>query len=230
VHYADPANTNLLVEVYEMEDSQSAYGIFSITRQTSAWSEKFGSLAAIEGSYISFWKSRYYVTVSFTSGQQFDAGFLSVFAADISGRIPGESLYPPIIERFGDLSRDGKTVFLEGNIALSNFYYFDYKNIFQLKQAAAGSSDGYYWIIMDYPDSANALAVITDANQKVTANKRFSDVTMTFQGFSCHDNKGNDILLRQIGHYIAILVVKEPAIQVVPLMDSISTRIENEKL
>jgi hypothetical protein len=230
VHYADPANTNLLVEVYEMEDSQSAYGIFSITRRTSAWSDSFGSLAAIEGSYISFWKSRYYVTVSFTSGQQFDAAVLSVFAADISGRIPGESIYPPIIEKFRNLSQDGKTIFLEGNIALSNFYYFDYKNVFQLKQAAAGSADGYHWIIMDYPDSTNALAVVTDANQKVSANKRFSDVAMTFQGFSCRDNKGNNILLRQIGHYIAILVVKDAELQVVPLMDSISAKIENEKL
>jgi hypothetical protein len=228
VHYADPANTNLLVEVYEMEDAQSAYGIFSITRQTSAWSDNFGSLAAIEGSYISFWKSKYYVTISFTSGQQFDAAVLSVFAKDISGRIPGESVYPRIVESFRDLSPDGKTVFLEGNIALSNFYYFDYKNIFQLREAAAGSGEGYHWIIMDYPDSSNALAVITDANQKVSANKRFSDIAMTFKGFTCKDNKGNSILLRQIGQSIAILVIKDPSIQIVPLMDSISSRIENE--
>jgi hypothetical protein len=73
------------------------------------------------------------------------------------------------------------------------------------------------------------MSVVTDANQKMAANKRFSDVAMAFQGFSCRDNKGNAILVRQVGNYIAILVGLDPEIQLVPLMDSISSKIENER-
>jgi hypothetical protein len=228
-HYSDPMLTSLQAEIYEMENPESAYGIFSITRIGSEWVYHPGNLAALEDSYISLWKGRYFVTVSYTSGSNYRQDVLTEFASAIAAKIPDEGDCPAIVDKFRELSLDNRPVFLEGNLALSNFYYFDYKNIFQLSEAAAGSGDNYHWIIINYPDSAKAMSVVTEVNLKMANNKRFSDVAMAFQGFSCRDNKGNAILVRQVGHYIAILVGLDPQIQLVPVMDSISSKIENEK-
>jgi hypothetical protein len=228
-HYSDPMLTSLQAEIYEMKNPESAYGIFGITRLGSDWLYHPGNLAALEDSYISLWKGRYFVTISYTSGSNYRQDVLTEFATVIAAKIPDEGDCPAIVEKFRGLSLDNKPVFLEGNLALSNFYYFDYKNIFQISEAAAGSGQNFHWIIITYPDSAKAMSVVTDANQKMAANKRFSDVAMAFQGFSCRDNKGNAILVRQIGNYIAILVGLDPEIQLVPLMDSISSKIENER-
>ena len=228
VHYADTSLNNLLVEIYEMEDAPSAYGIFSITRLASEWSVRQGTIFAIAESYISSWKDRYFITVSFASGKKVDGQGLRSFTENISAKINKVGTYPSIVNQFRDLSDNGKLVYLEGNIALSNFYYFDYRNIFQLHEAVAGSATGYHWIIMNYADSIAAQAVLTDTKLKVSENKRFTDLEMTFHGFSCRDNKSNLILVRQAGHYIAIIVAVDPAIQLVPLMDEISLKIENE--
>lgn len=228
-HFTDPSLTNLLVEIYEMEDAPSAYGIFSITRLSSDWSVKPGTIRAIEESYISSWKDKYFITISFVSGQKPSGQVLMSFADNISARISLSGENPPIVDQFRNLSNNGKLVYLEGSIALSNFYYFDYRNIFQLHEAVAGSSTNYRWIIITYADSLAAQAVLSDAKLKVSENKRFSDLAMTFQGFTCRDNKSNFIMVRLIGHYIAILVSVDPAVQLVPLMDAISLKIENEQ-
>jgi hypothetical protein len=230
VHYADPALNNLQAEVYEMEDDQSAYGIFSLTRLSSEWSDQFGSLAAIEGSYVSFWKSRYFVTISFMSGQGINQQALFDFALAISGKIDSPGEYPALVEKFRDQGSDRKPVFLEGNIALTNFYYFDYRNIFRLKEAVAVSANGYHRIIINYPDTAASQTAITGARQDVSVLKRFSGLETTFQGFSCRDNKGNLVLARQVENYIVILVSLDPALQLAPVMDEIILKIEHGNL
>jgi hypothetical protein len=221
---------NLQAEVYEMEDDQSAYGIFSLTRLSSEWSDQFGSLAAIEGSYVSFWKSRYFVTISFMSGQGINQQALFDFARAISGKIDSPGEYPALVEKFREAGSDRKPVFLEGNIALTNFYYFDYRNIFRLKEAVAVSANGYHRIIINYPDTAASQTAITGARQDVSVLKRFSGLEMTFQGFSCRDNKGNLVLARQVENYIVILVSLDPALQLAPVMDEIILKIEHGNL
>jgi hypothetical protein len=225
-NYTDNVPNNIRVEIYEMEDSPSAYGIFSISRISSEWTDQSGGLWAFEDGYVSFWKSDYFVTVSFSSGQNFDPVVLRNFGECISGKILEKSTYPRIIENFRDLSLDGKPVYLNGNISLSNFYYFDYRNVFQIREAAAGRGSGYNWIIVEYQDSSAALVVLNDAKQKVSENKRFSDLASTYRGFSCKDNKANSIMVRQTGQFITILVSTGQDVQLMAVMDAITSKIE----
>jgi len=226
-HYSDPSFNNIQVEIYEMIDAPSAYGIFSLTQQTSEWSKQYGNLSAVKEDYISFWKSRYYVNLSWSSRQHLDQPLLAGLANMIAQKIPEDGNYPDIINAFHVLDVGQKAVFLKGNLALSNFYYFDYKDIFKLQEALACSQGGHHRIVIKYPDQAKAFEIISGAKQSVLNNKRFTDVAMVFQGFSCKDNKGNFILIRQIENYIAILVALDSSISLVPLMDEITLKIEN---
>ncbi len=230
VHYADPALNNILVEIYEMADDASAYGIFSLSQQTNEWTKEFGNLSAGKEDYISFWKSRYYVSISWSSRQNLDKPSLSMMAILISQNIPEDGDYPEIVKSFEATEIGTKAAFLKGNLALSNFYYFDYKDIFELKEAVASTQVFYHRIIIKYPGKNKAIEVLSSATQSIMNNKRFTDVMMTFQGLSCRDNKGNMILIRQIENFIAILVGLDKNISLVPIMDEISLRIENNTM
>ena len=127
--YTDPSQNNILAEIYEMEDHRAAYGIFSISQQTLQWSEQFGSLSAVSDDYISFWKGKYYVNLSWSSRQHLDQPLLAKLALTVAAGIPGGGDYPKLVTDFQtDVIKD-KLIYLEGNLALSNFYYFDYHRI-----------------------------------------------------------------------------------------------------
>jgi hypothetical protein len=227
VHYADPSFNNIQVEIYEMIDAPSAYGIFSITQQAVEWSKQYGNLSAVKEDYISFWKSKYYVNLSWSSRQHLDQPLLAKLANLIGQKIPDEGTYPDLLQSFQTIDFGKKVIFLKGNLALSNFYYFDYKDIFKIQEALACSNGSHLRIVIKYPDHSKALEIVTGAKISISNNKRFSDVTMAFQGFSCRDNKGNLILIRQIENYIAILVAMDNTISLIPFMDQITQKIEN---
>jgi len=57
-------------------------------------------------------------------------------------------------------------------------------------------------------------------------NKRFTDVSMVYQGYTCKDNKGNVILVSQSGRYIIVLVALDPATSLTPIMEEVILKVE----
>lgn len=227
MQYADPSSSNIQFEVYEMSDPPSAYGIFSLTQQTVEWSAQFGNLSAVTQDYISFWKSRFYVNISWSSRQHFDGPLLDKLANLVVQKIPDTGNYPDMMNSFQEAGPDKKVIFLKGNLALSNFYYFDYRDIFKIKEALAYSFENHKRIIIKYPDKQTAIDRLTEARQSMLKNKRFTDMATAFQGFSCTDNKGNHILIRQIDHYAVILVALDKTASLEPVMEELTREIEN---
>lgn len=227
VQYTDPSTSNIQVEIYEMVDAPAAYGIFSITQQAENWSEQFGTLSAVNTDYISFWKSKYYVNLSWSTRQHLDEPMLDNLAKLVAKKLPAEGNYPDMLKTFPEAAPDKKVIYLKGNLALTNFYYFDYKDIFNIKEALAYSMGNHNRIIIKYPDQAKAVETLTGARQSLSNNKRYTDVATTFQGFSCRDNKGNHILIRQTGNYAVILVALDNSLSLEPFMNEITRKIEN---
>jgi len=227
VQYTDPSQNNILVEIYEMNNDWSAYGIFSLTQQMVIWTRSYGNLSAVSDDYISFWKGKYYVNLSWSSRQHIEEPLLAKVAGLIGDRIADQGEIPILITNFQADIPDVKLIYLKGNLALSNFYYFDYKDIFWLQQGVAWTSGTYHTIIIKYDNPDMAVTRLADSKSCISVNKRFSDVTNTFQGFSCKDNKGNLILVRQIENFIVILVGLDQTISLVPIMDDFSKKIES---
>jgi hypothetical protein len=225
--YADPSSSNILLEIYEMADDSSAYGIYSVMQQAVEWSQLYGNLSAVSQDYISFWKSRYYVNLSCSSRQLLEQPMLARLAELVGQKIPDAGNYPGLINNFKEDDPVRKVIYLKGNLALSNFYYIDYKDIFRIGEALAYSMGNHKSIIIKYPDKAEAIETLAGARQSMTNNKRFSDVVTAFQGFSCMDNKGNQILIRQIENYGVILVALDKGVSLEPYMDEITRKIEN---
>jgi hypothetical protein len=227
--YIDPSQNLIQAEIYEMADEEGAYGIFSISQSRTGWTNAYGTLSAVTTDYISFWKGKFYVILSWSSKQSADEPLLSNLARLISGKINSMDDFPEMVSALKNLTVGSNAVLIRGNLGLSNFYYFDYKDLFEISEGLASSNPGYHQIILRYSDTAKSIEVMQSARQSISANKRFSDITAAFQGFSCRDNKGNLVLTRQTGPYIIILVGLEEGRTLVAEMDVISREIENLK-
>lgn len=224
--YTDPSANTILVEIYEMDDVESAYGIFSISQQVMNWTSQYGSLSAVNENYISFWKDRFCVNLSWSSKQHTEEPLLATLAEMISGNIRETGELPGLVKSFRQLEPGGNIILLKGNIALSNFYYFDYKDVFKIREAAACTTGNLHIILIRYKDQPGAIDVVTNARQDFSNSKRFTDITMAFQGYSCRDNKDNNILVRQTGRYLVILVSGSNDVSLVHEMDDLTGKIE----
>lgn len=228
-HYTDPSSNNIQVEIYEMTDDYSAYGIFSLTQQTEEWTKEYGNLSAVSDDYISFWKNKYYINLSWSSRQHTEEPLLDTLAGRIADRVSVWGNYPELVRTFFTGEPGIKPVYLNGNLALSNFYYVDYKDIFSLTEGVAWNSGKYLTIIFKYDDPEKAGQTASSAKNSMSANKRFSDLTTAFKGYRCFDNKGNQLLVRQVENYIVVLVGLDKDFSLVPVMDDISRRIESQE-
>ncbi len=226
VDYADPEQTIIQLEIYEMLDPASAFGIFSLSQQAAEWKLDFGRTSASSKDYIAFWKGKYYVIVSWESRHPDDAPQLPRIAAMVDGAIQDQGEFPTLVNDFRAMDPAKKTVYMKGNLALSNFYYFDYKDIFEIVEGIGCSPGSHHRIVFRYSDEARALSVLASAKQLMINGKRFTDIAMSYQGFTCTDNKSNRIMVRQVGRYIAVLVALNPSVSLTPLMDEVMQKIE----
>jgi hypothetical protein len=139
----------------------------------------------------------------------------------VSGKIIEEGSLPDMVRAFPQDDPLSKSIYLKGRLGLSNFYYFDYKDIFQVQEGLAWMNDGFRKIIFKYADTAAAIDVVDKAKQSMANNKRFTDLADAFNGFSCKDNKGNKILAGQIENYLVILVGLDPDKPLEAFMDRV---------
>jgi len=225
--YSDPAQNITQAEIYEMTDAPSAYGIFSLMQQSPVWTNAYGQLAVVTNDYIAYWKGKYYVIISWNSRRDASSRSMETLAGMINENIKETGDYPGLISTFHATEPGKRAVFIEGNLALSNFYYFDYKDIFEISEAIACTPENHHRIIFRYPDASRALLVFSSAKQAMIANKRFTDVSMVYQGFTCKDNKGNLILVKQEDRFIIVLVSLKPGTALTPLMDEVVQKIES---
>lgn len=226
VDYFDQFQNITQAEIYEMEDAAAAYGIFSLTQQISEWNTLYGQLAVVTSDYIAFWKGRYYVNISWASRREASSKPMEQLAAKIGEAMTEYGEYPDMIRLFKALDPEKRIVFLNGNLALSNFYYFDYKDIFEISDAIACTPDDHHRIVFRYHDDAEAVKVFTSVKQSMISNKRFTDISMVYQGYTCKDNKGNVIMVRQSGQFIVVLVALKPGTALTPIMENVILKVE----
>jgi hypothetical protein len=224
--YFDQFQNITQAEIYEMEDAAAAYGIFSLTQQISEWGRTYGQSSVVTSDYIAFWKGHFYVNISWASRREDKSRPMEKLAGIISAAISVSGEYPGLISSVASSDPGKKTVFLNGNLALSNFYYFDYKDIFKISEAIACTPGDHHRIVFRYKDDSEALGVFASVKQSMISNKRFTDVAMVYHGYTCRDNKGNVILVRQSGRFIAVLVSLEEGTPLTPLMEEVILKLE----
>jgi len=226
VHYAESSGSKIQLEIYQMDSDSSAYGIFSSIFNSSDVEREIGLYSVTQDQYVAFVKDRYYVNIAWVLRKDARQESLQTLAREVEKNIPLIGGLPTSVRKVESIDHTGIPIYFKGNIALSNIYYFDFKDPFKVKQGVALQGNNVIKLILFYKDKESSMNIFTGAHDFIKSSKRFGDLGMIYQGFTCSDNKGNRLAFRLGQGYILTVVALNQEINLLTELEDFSFSVE----
>jgi len=165
------------VEIAEMVDSISAYGIYSFYRSPDLKPIEIGDGGVISANQTSFWQDRNYCRITtFGAGEEL-VTIVTKLSKEISSKIAGHAKVPETIALLPSKDRiKGSEKLIKGILALNNQYYLFKEDLFNFRAKAVGAFAEYgipekkiRLFIIEYPsadEARNALIRISEEKKK----------------------------------------------------------------
>ena len=162
--YSKPDMPEITVEIFDMGKAEDAFGIFMHSREGVELGVGQGS--DLRGGIISFWKGRYFVSLSPTETSAEVEKAMTALAVLISGRIEETGQVPEIVSYLPQPNRIANTLkFFHLHTSLNYHYYLSPDNILNLYEDTDAAlaeylPGGVYLMCVRYPiieDAATAL-------------------------------------------------------------------------
>ncbi len=136
---------SISVEIFEMEDSSSAYGIFTFKTNPEDKEISLGSDGLLSDYYLNFWKARYLVTLTgFDENEETIRGLQNI-AHSIDRKIEADGNRPSLVSALPEEGLERASLkYFEGNLGLHNSYPFFTEDVFRLKEGIKGDYRGGY--------------------------------------------------------------------------------------
>lgn len=207
--YKNDNEKSISLELYEMTDPESAFGIYTFKRSDSGEVLLLGSGGSLEDYYLNFWKGRFLVTITgFDSEDETIVG-LKEIAQAVNGLIPGSGEPPDLVDRLPDFGLEKEGIkYFKGHLALFNSYPFFNEDVFLLKRGVRGNySQGFSLFIFEYPDEKECWKIFLEAVQKFKQSDRYRDFDMAVgQNFVVSAPEGKRLALDYYRNFILILL------------------------
>ncbi|MBI3814490.1 MAG: hypothetical protein HY279_08505 [Nitrospinae bacterium] len=152
---------NYTVEIYEMENSQKAFGVYSINREGEH--PQLGQEAAYQEGFLNIWKGRYYIRI-FTPQKGTDIQKDILFLGEKAvSQIKDTGEMPYLLKYVPTSAVKDKTVSFYQMGPLNNIFFLSHENILNLTGEEEGITfllpvvkENVRIIIIRYPDFSRA--------------------------------------------------------------------------
>ena len=175
--YKNEYEKSISLEIYEMTDPESAFGIYTFKRGDSGEVLKIGSEGSLEDYYLNFWKGKFLITLTgFDSDKETILG-LKKIAQGVNDLLPDSGKAPHLVKLFPDIGLEKKRIkYFKGHLALFNSYPFFKEDVFSLKRGVRGDySAGFSLFIFQYPDDEESRRIYDEALKKFKHSDRYKD-------------------------------------------------------
>jgi len=209
--YSNKAGESLSLEIFEMEDDTAAYGTYTFKTGTTGKRISFGNQAVIESYYINVWQAHYVVTISAFSQSEEMQQALITFAEFVCKKLPTGGKAPELINIMPkDNKVEGSLKYIEGKIALYNYYHFSGKDIFQVEKAVRqlykGDNLDYQLFVFKYQKLGKCQEILQEAESFFKNSDDYKSYKNENGMIYCRDTKENLLLIGNKAHYIIIYV------------------------
>jgi hypothetical protein len=187
------------LEIFEMEDAESAFGIFTFKTSTGDKNVPLGSDGQLSDYYLNFWKGNLLVTITgFNEDKETIEGLQELARAvdakikvkeekrpHLASVLPKEGLLPTSIKYF------------QGNLGLYNSYPFFTKDVFHLKEGIKGDYKGEYTVyIVNSKGSEVEQKKFDDVMRSFEESPRYMDIKLIEEKlFRVEDSKGKRMFI-----------------------------------
>ena len=159
------------LEIFEMEDAESAFGIFTFKTSTGDKNVPLGSDGQLSDYYLNFWKGNLLVTITGFNEDKETIEGLQELARAVDAKIKVKEEKRPrlasVLPKEGLLPTSIK--YFQGNLGLYNSYPFFTKDVFHLKEGIKGDYKGGYTVY------------IVNSKGSEVEQKKFDDVMRSFE-------------------------------------------------
>lgn len=129
--YKNSFGSDLVLEIYEMDKSENAYGIYSF--DTDGEHPQIGQEATYANGLLKFWKHRFFIRILYAGEDPNVKGVILSIGKEIAHRIRYNGVKPEILSRIPPTQVVSESLhYFHKNICLNNFYYLSDENILNL--------------------------------------------------------------------------------------------------
>ena len=161
------------IEIFDMQDSENAFGVFSHTRTQNEGQYGQGS-QYFPGALI-FWKDKYYIALTANDENQIIVEAVHQMAADIDTKITARGDLPEILDLLPaeELQEDGYLYF-HHYIWLNSYYFIASENVLNINPGTPAviakygeKSQRKYLLIIQYPDRMEIQTAFTALKKEI---------------------------------------------------------------
>ena len=160
--YSSEGQPDVMVEVFDMDVSKNAYGVFSHTRYKEE--EEYGQGSQYVIGALFFWKDKYYVSLMTPEETTGSKALIFRLGEWIDNAIKETGQKPGILKRLPADGLDSNSIiYFHHYIWLNSFYYISSDNILNIDDstnavlAKYGTRDKrYYLLVVEYPSEKEA--------------------------------------------------------------------------
>jgi hypothetical protein len=213
--YGDQGQRYIAIEIYEMENTTAAFGIYSFKTGLKGRSIPLGTEATLAGHYLNIWKGRFLLTLSGSDADRATREGLVEVGKAVTGRITAAGPRPELTYLLPvEPVSPAKVWYLAGDLALSNLAPVAGLVPLGFTQGTAADYGGFRLFLLAFGNPEMATDRFALAVDRMTT-KGLSPVDSTTaaspQGTRFKDGKGGTIHLELVQWFILVTIGEEDA-------------------
>jgi hypothetical protein len=205
--YTNGKLSALNLEIYEMNSSPAAYGIYTFKTGNEGRAINIGREGWLESYFLNFWKGKFLVTITaLTPGTEMKE-HISKMAEVVASKISGLSEKPVLVSFLPNDNHPGNDItYLKGNLALFKRYFFDNKNIFGFSDGVIGQYEDFSIYIFRYKNGEEARIWYESARSALKQSNRFRDFLVCDTLFEMSDPDNRRLRVKPYQNLIMIVL------------------------
>jgi len=213
--YQDTKNRSITLEIFEMANAESAYGMFSFKSDAKGISYSIGHDARLEDYYLNFWKGPLLITlIGFDASAECREGILRLARA-AEARIPLTGTRPSLISVLPkEWAESSRIIYLKGILGLNNIHSFFPYDLFRFKEGLAAERNSSTLFIFRYANIEEAAARFSEVKKAFAKSPSHKNLkSLKANDFESTDAKRNILRVELQGDSIRITLTKSAAIK-----------------
>jgi len=200
---------SIALEIFEMENTEGAYGIYTFKTSTEGKELALGDKAQLADYYLNFWKGDFVVTLTgFDEDEEIVKG-LKKIARGVDTKIKSRGREPAFVFLLPEKDLMEQSIkYFKGNLGLYNSYPFFTRDVFRLKKGIKGDyKAGYSVFIISYEDSKENQSRFNDVKRSFEENPRYKDFRSVDEKlFQAEDGKGKLVFVSHFKKHFLVAI------------------------
>ncbi len=211
--YQSTPEKSLTLEIYEMADSPSAFGIYTLKSSGKGKTVLVGQDGQLEDYYLNFWKGNFLVTLTGSDGSPEIIHGLLLIAKSLEAKINPRATRPLFIEALPkDWFPVSRLKYIKGALGLRNTESFLSRSIFGFQEGVVGVNDekrlgGFVFRYSSAEECRRQFQASKAAFEISTEARNFRNLRPDF--FTMIDSQGRAIYAQAFEDCLALVMTGE---------------------